>query len=177
MNICEQTKIRMLEGAALSVEEQKHLETCPDCRSLAAFAKRMEQLPAMEKEVPAYLDEAVLKAASVPVSKPRWKMVLWKVAVPVAATFAFVSGLLFYQSNDDISGQSVSPVKVPVAVKKKTPVQTVASVEVKKEPVINKEPVKTFDEQIFELAEDVGSGMTSFSETMDSVSETMDMMI
>lgn len=179
MNICEQTKIRMLEGAALSVEEQKHLETCPDCRSSAAFAKRMEQLPAMEKEVPAYLDEAILKAASVPVSKPRWKMVLWKVAVPVAATFAFVSGLLFYQSTENVDGQGSQNLKTQAAVKKDSARQ-VASVSRKIDNAVKKEVIsysENFDEQIFSLAVDVGSGMSSFSETMDSVSETMDTMI
>ena len=168
MNICEQTKIRMLESAALSVEEQAHLESCADCRSLAAFTERMEQLPPMEKEVPAYLDEAVLKAASVPVSKPHWKFIVWKVAVPAAAAFAIAAGLLFYQP------LSVSGNKRKVIVRQMIQEKKVGKTVVAKEDTGLTE---NFDEQIFAFALDVGTGMSSVSETLDSVSETMDYMI
>ena len=162
MNICEQTKIRMLEGATLSAEEQAHLESCADCRSLAAFAERMEELPPMEKEVPAYLDEAVLKAASVPVSKPRWKFIVWKVAAPAAAAFAIAAGLLFYQPLTGTGNKS--------QIQKKKIVKTVV---VKEDSGLT----ENFDEQIFVFALDVGTGMNSVSETLDSVSETLDYMI
>ena len=168
MNICEQTKIRMLEGAAFSAEEQAHLESCADCRSLAAFAERMEQLPPMEKEVPAYLDEAVLKAASVPVSRPHWKFLVWKVAVPTAAAFAIVAGLLFYQpqSGSGKPRQVIDRQQIQKNIIEKT--------------VVAKDDsglTENFDEQIFTFALDIGTGMSSVSETLDSVSETMDYMI
>ncbi|MBQ9770457.1 MAG: hypothetical protein IJW23_01395 [Lentisphaeria bacterium] len=171
MNICEQTKIRMLEGASLSAEEQKHLETCLDCRSLAAFTQRMEQLPPMEKEVPAYLDEAILKAASVPVSKPRWKFVVWKVALPAAAAFAFAAGVLFYAPVEEMKGSG--KVVVRKQVQKKRTASVKKNVAAKETPVLT----ENFDEQVFSFALDVGSGMNTFSETLDSVSETMDHMI
>ena len=173
MNICEQTKIRMLEGAALSSEEQAHLESCADCRSLAAFAERMEHLPLMEKEVPAYLDEAVLKAASVPVSKPRWNFIVWKVAVPAAAAVAVAAGFLLYQPAVE-TGK-----KENVIVKKQDPKKPVMPKKVEKKVVAKDDSglTENFDEQIFAFALDVGTGMSSVSETLDSVSETMDYMI
>ena len=122
----------------------------------------------MEKEVPAYLDEAVLKAATVPVSKPRWKFIVWKVAVPAAAAFAIAAGLLFYQplSVTGNKGQGIG--RQPI--KKQNVEKTVVAKD-------DSGLTENFDEQIFAFALDIGSGMSSVSETLDSVSETMDYMI
>lgn len=160
MNICEQTKIKMLEGVSLSIEEQSHFESCADCRMSAELLKRMEQLPVMEEDVPAYLDKTVLQAASATIPKRRWKPVIWKVAVPMAAAFAFAAGLLFYQPSE------------------KQDVQVVFS----KVPVVKTRPVyelndENFDDKVLALAIDVGSGMDSLTESVESVNDELDFII
>lgn len=160
MNICEQTKIKMLEGVSLSVEEQSHLESCADCRMSAELLKRMEQLPVMEEDVPAYLDKTVLQAASAALPKRRWKPVIWKVAVPMAAAFAFAAGLLFYQPSEKQDVQVVFS-KVPV-------VKTRHVYELNDE---------NFDDKVLALAIDVGSGMDSLTESVESVNDELDFII
>ena len=175
MNICEQTKIRMLEGASLSAEEKKHLETCPDCRSLAAFAEKMEQLPALEQDVPAYLDAAVLQAASASVPKPRWRPIIWKVAIPAAAAFALVSGVMFYQSGEAKKLENMGK----VVVQKKLPVNKL-NIAAEKNASKNVAPVvadESFDDQVIALAIDVGTNLETFAEAIDSVSASMDIII
>ena len=171
MNICEKTQMKMLEGLALSAEDQQHLKSCPDCREFAAFAERMKQLPVMEQEVPAYLDEKILEAASEAVPKKHWTPVIWKIAVPLAAAFAFVSGLMFYGTGEKDIVPSVA--KKISSTGKKSAVTTVAAVkrDVKDETVLEEE---LFDEQVFALAVDVGYKWDSVSESIESVSDTMD---
>ena len=143
MNKCEQIQIRMLEGVSLSEEEKRHLEACPDCRSLAEFAERMENVPLPEQEIPGHIDAAILGYAENTVKPVRWKPILWKVAVPAAAAFAMFAGVVFYQPGK----------KMPHPVKKAESVAVSAQ--------------DHFDDQVIALAMDVGSEMDSFSETMD----------
>ena len=161
MNICEQTKIKMLEDAVLSPEEQRHLGFCADCRMTAELVKRMGQLPSVEQDVPAYLDEAILSAASIPLRKPVWKPVIWKIAVPMAAAFAFVAGLLFYQPEQNKNSASRI---TEIASVKKVPVR-----------IENEIYEESFDDKVFALAIDVGSKMDTFSESMESVESVMDL--
>ena len=160
MKICEQTQIKMLEGVALSPEEQSHLGVCADCRMTAELVKRMDRLPAVEQEVPAYLDKSVLHAAAEALPKTRWKPVVWKIVFPVAAAFAFAAGLLFYQPG--VSRRAVSPsgnMSASVAM------------------LVDEHVEETFDDKVIALAFDVGSGMDSLTEVVDSVNDSLDFVI
>lgn len=145
MNRCDEIQNRVLTGASLSQEEKDHLSGCKECCGNAAFAARLEQLPGLEQTPPAYLDDLILRAARQ--RKSPWIPRVWKVALPAAAAFALAAGALFYQ-NLPAGGSRKSPAAIAVQV----PTQEIS-----------------FEDQVFTLAMDVGSGMNTFSETMDLV--------
>ena len=153
-NKCKQIQFRVLEGVSLSEEEQLHVETCMECRNFAAFAKRVDQLPILEQDVPAYLDKAILDAASAAVPTRHWIPRIWKIAVPFAAAFVFVTGVMFYQPE--------------LQEKKNLPKQSAV---IAKNIVEYNLMEESFDEQVVSLAIDVDKGFSSVSESLDSIVE------
>ena len=93
--------------------------------------------------------------------------------VTTAAAVAVAAGFLLYQPAVE-TGK-----KENVIVKKQDPKKPVMPKKVEKKVVAKDDSglTENFDEQIFAFALDVGTGMSSVSETLDSVSETMDYMI
>ena len=150
MNKCEQTQFRILEGVPLSPEEQAHLETCPECRRFAAFAGKAGRVVPAEKEIPAFLDAAVLDAARAAIPKHNWTPVVWKVVLSAAAVFVLAAGILFVQP----SGPSVAD-------------GGRARGSGAAEFALNQD--RAFEDQLFALASDVGTGADCFTDTIDLV--------
>lgn len=145
MNRCEEIRSKVLIGASLSQEEKDHLAGCAECCVSAEFAARFEQLPGLEQTPPAYLDDLILQAARQ--RKSFWIPRVWKVVLPAAAAFALAAGVLFYQN-----GPATKPQAQSAAVAVQVPAQEIS-----------------FEDQVFTLAMDVGSGVNTFSDTMDLV--------
>lgn len=90
--ICDNVMIALAEGEQLSPELERHLESCPDC---ALFRRTMSlQFNDSGFTVPETLDAAVHEAARKHIVAMKWK--IWKIALPIAASFAVCFGFAFY---------------------------------------------------------------------------------
>ena len=90
--ICDNVMIALAEGEKLSPELEQHLASCPDC----ALFRRTMGLPADDAEftVPEPLDTAIHEAARKHIVSMKWR--IWKIALPIAASFAVCFGFAFY---------------------------------------------------------------------------------
>ena len=90
---CADVMREIASGEVRSAAAEKHLAECPDC----ALFLRISTLEAEDsgyEEVPEALDAAILAEAGRQVARRRWK--LWKIALPIAASFVLSFGIAFY---------------------------------------------------------------------------------
>ena len=139
MNKCEKVQFCVLNGSVLSSGEAEHLRTCAECRSYADFVKRINSVSIAENEIPDTLDELISRSARTNLNHPLRKSrhIILRFAASTAAVFAVAAGVLFYQYNTTPSAGMT---------------------------VIQE---SSFDDEVFTLAMDVGSGMDSFYESID----------
>ena len=139
MNRCKEVQNRILEGVSLSPEDQNHLSACQECQEMADFCRRMSRISVTENGPSAEIDSLLIRAAEKQ-NLRKWVPVFRKFAVPAAAVFTLSAGILFYQSVPQQSVQTASLIH-----------------EI------------SYDDEIFNLAMDLGAGMSDFSETVDLV--------
>ena len=127
----------LTEGGKLTPEMEGHLRNCPDC----AFLRTLGENPVEEQEcdIPEALDRTIREAARKHLAAAKWKV--WKIAVPIAASFAVCFGILFYTVQP---GRDVS--KIP------SPTQTASSW-----------GTSDFDENMFALSCDAAGGVSAFN--------------
>ncbi len=152
-NICMNIQEQIVSGLKMtSPEDQVHLKNCPDCALFLAMMEftKEEGNGAEEFTVPEKLDRIVLETAHKRIEHRSLR--IWKIALPIAASFLFCAGLIFYA----VPG----PEKTPV---------TRATVQ---KPVPQKDSGSwnnDFEEKLFKFSCDVGSGISSMSGTLDLI--------
>lgn len=89
---CTKVMQEIAAGDVRSSATEQHLAECPDC----ALFLRINSLEADHSgiPVPEHLDAAVLAEARKYTARRRWR--LWKIALPIAASFVLSFGIAFY---------------------------------------------------------------------------------
>ena len=90
---CAKVMQELASGERCSAEAEKHLAECPDCalfQRMCGLETAADDLP----KVPEKLDEVILTEARRHAARRHWR--IWKVAVPIAASFVLSFGIAFY---------------------------------------------------------------------------------
>lgn len=90
---CAKVMQELASGERCSAAAEKHLAECPDCalfQRMCGLETAADDLP----EVPEKLDEVILTEARRHATRRHWRV--WKVAVPIAASFVLSFGIAFY---------------------------------------------------------------------------------
>lgn len=91
MKTCPEVIEAIASGLPRDAETERHIAECPDC---ALFLRMSSLETAGRTEVPAHLDAAILAEARRHAAHRTFR--LWKIALPIAASFAVAFGLAFY---------------------------------------------------------------------------------
>ena len=90
--ICTNIMRETESGAARSAEMERHLAECPDCALFHRISTLEHDTSGIQ--VPEQLDTVILAEARRYAARRRWRV--WKIAVPVAASFLVSFGIAFY---------------------------------------------------------------------------------
>lgn len=144
--ICDNVMIAIAEGEQLSSELEQHLKSCPDC----ALFRRAMSLPAGDSEfsVPESLDAAIHEAARRQTVSMKWR--IWKIALPIATSFAVCFGFAFYASLPQ-TAQVTPPNGLP------------------KTAAVSSWSTSDFDDSLITLTCDVARGYTAINNVYDTL--------
>ncbi len=143
---CDNVMIALAEGETLSPEQERHLEACPDCALFRRTLALKNDDPG--PKVPQALDAVILQAAQKQIVHRKWR--IWKIVLPVAASFAVCFGFAFYAALPQ-----TAPVGRPAAGQSAALSASSWS-------------TSDFDDNLIALSCDVASGYTAISNVYDT---------
>lgn len=143
--ICDNVMIALAEGEQLPPELERHLNSCPDC---ALFHRMMNlNVDQTYDQVPEALDAAIHEAARKQMISRKWRV--WKIVLPIAASFAVCFGFAFYAYLPQTA--QVSPQNMP------------------KTAAVSSWSTSDFDDSLITLTCDVASGYTAITNVYDTL--------
>lgn len=107
MKTCPEVIEAIASGLPRDAETEHHIAECPDC---ALFLRMSALENTGGAEVPAHLDAAILAEARRHAAHRTFR--LWKIALPIAASFAVAFGLAFYSLMPSVPEKTDAPAVV-----------------------------------------------------------------
>lgn len=107
MKTCPEVIEAIASGLPRDAETERHIAECPDC---ALFLRMSALENTGNAEVPAHLDTAILAEARRHAARRTFR--LWKIALPIAASFAVAFGLAFYSLMPSVPEKPEAPAVV-----------------------------------------------------------------
>lgn len=107
MKTCPEVIEAIASGLPRDAETEHHIAECPDC---ALFLRMSALENTGDAEVPAHLDAAILAEARRHAAHRTFR--LWKIALPIAASFAVAFGLAFYSLMPSVPEKTDAPAVV-----------------------------------------------------------------
>lgn len=107
MKTCPEVIEAIASGLPRDAETERHIAECPDC---ALFLRMSALENTGGAEVPAHLDAAILAEARRHAAHRTFR--LWKIALPIAASFAVAFGLAFYSLMPSVPEKTDAPAVV-----------------------------------------------------------------
>ena len=104
MKTCPEVIEAIASGLPRDAETELHIAECPDC---ALFLRMSALENTGGAEVPAHLDAAILAEARRHAAHRTFR--LWKIALPIAASFAVAFGLAFYSLMPSVPEKPEAP--------------------------------------------------------------------
>lgn len=104
MKTCPEVIEAIASGLPRDAETERHIAECPDC---ALFLRMSALENTGNAEVPAHLDAAILAEARRHAAHRTFR--LWKIALPIAASFAVAFGLAFYSLMPSVPEKPEAP--------------------------------------------------------------------
>lgn len=104
MKTCPEVIEAIASGLPCDAETERHIAECPDC---ALFLRMSALENTGGAEVPAHLDAAILAEAHRHAARRTFR--LWKIALPIAASFAVAFGLAFYSLMPSVPEKPEAP--------------------------------------------------------------------
>lgn len=107
MKTCPEVIEAIASGLPRDAETERHIAECPDC---ALFLRMSALENTGGAEVPAHLDAAILAEVRRHAAHRTFR--LWKIALPIAASFAVAFGLAFYSLMPSVPEKTDAPAVV-----------------------------------------------------------------